>query len=149
MTPTAVNNIGLHVADVDRSLAFYRDHVGLAQRMDTGWMDNPALADVSATPGAHLRIAGLKLPGTTATLSLVQMRGLDSSPARPRFQDPGSTHLSLRVDDLDRALDRLLAAGYPALAAPARLQRGPSTTRLAFVPDPDGFFLELVETDED
>jgi catechol 2,3-dioxygenase-like lactoylglutathione lyase family enzyme len=145
MTPTALNNLGLHVADVDRSLTFYRDHVGLEQRMDTGWMDNPELANVSAMPGAQLRIVGLRLPGTEATLSLVQMRGLDRTPARPRFQDPGSTHVSLKVDDLDRALERLLAAGYPPLAEPARLQRGPTTTRLAFIPDPDGFFLELVE----
>jgi catechol 2,3-dioxygenase-like lactoylglutathione lyase family enzyme len=148
MTPTALNNVGLHVADVDRSLAFYRDLVGLEPRMDTGWMDNPALADVSATPGAELRIVGLVLPGTDATLSLVELRGPQRTPVRPSFQDPGSTHLSLRVDDLDRALEQLSAAGFAALAEPARLQRGPSTTRLAFIPDPDGFFLELVEVQE-
>jgi lactoylglutathione lyase len=145
LAPVGVNNMGLHVADVDRSLAFYRDLVGLAVRRDMGWNDDPAIVAVSGTPGARLRVVALQLPGTDAVLALVELGDVErAAAARPAFQDPGAAHLSLRVEDLDAALAALDAAGFPALGPVAEHRRPGATARLAFVADPDGFFLELV-----
>jgi catechol 2,3-dioxygenase-like lactoylglutathione lyase family enzyme len=144
LAPVGVNNMGLHVADVERSLAFYRDLVGLTVRRDMGWNDDAAIVAVSGTPGARLRVVALELPGTSAVLALVELGDIERAAVRPAFQDPGAAHLSLRVEDLDAALDQLAAAGFPPLGPVAEHRRGPTTARLAFVADPDGFFLELV-----
>jgi glyoxylase I family protein len=148
MALVGLNSVGLHVADVEASLAFYRDLLGLQPRFDSGWTDEPALINPGATPGASLRVVGLTLPGTLVMLSLCELRDVPREAVRPRFQDPGALHVSLRVDDLDGLLSRLADGGFVSLAAPSRHERGPSSARLVFVPDPDGFLVELVQITE-
>jgi catechol 2,3-dioxygenase-like lactoylglutathione lyase family enzyme len=58
----------------------------------------------------------------------------------------GWAHLCLRVDDLDAAFARIVAAGATVITSP-----GPSPepgVRFAFVTDPEGNFLELLDRPE-
>ena len=62
---------------------------------------------------------------------------------RPRALDQGVglNHIALRVDDVDRSFQQFVGLGVRALAAPADYQG----VRVAFLADPDGNVLELIE----
>ena len=68
-------------------------------------------------------------------------------PVTQRVYDPGSGHIAIRVDDLDRMLGRLERAGITPRSAPIKLEdpewwRG---ARCVYLTDPDGATIELVE----
>ncbi|WP_158604422.1 VOC family protein [Nocardioides mangrovicus] len=148
MGVTGIPNVGLHVDDVERSLAFYREVVGLETVVDSGWIDDPAMLANTATPGGAIRIVNLTSGGTGATITLVQVRDVERRTAPGgEFHDPGTMHLAMSVVDLDAALARLAEAGVTPLAEPGEVGAGNGAghARIAFVRDPDGFFVELVQ----
>jgi lactoylglutathione lyase len=61
--------------------------------------------------------------------------------------DMGSAMWKLYVytDDCQGAYDRAMAAGYESMSAPKTPERWPIT--LAFIKDPDGYVVELVQRD--
>src|ERR1700761_2080033 len=77
-TDSPVIGIGnfLHiVSDLDQSLTFYQDTLGLELRGPAGphnFTDNPAVANLYGVPGKQFRAAVLKVPGTTMGIELVQ-----------------------------------------------------------------------------
>src|SRR5688572_10623880 len=59
-----VGNFSHIVQDLDRSLAFYRDVLGLEPANDMGWSNMPAIMQLGGTPGAQSRMAALRVPGS-------------------------------------------------------------------------------------
>ncbi|MEY2980609.1 MAG: VOC family protein [Planctomycetota bacterium] len=118
MDVLGIDHVGLHVTDVERSLAFYVDLFGFEQlpRPDLGF------------PGAWLRI------GRTQELHLI---GRNSSPQVP----PEERHWSIQVRGLASWHARLAHAGL-ALRGP---KSRPDGAQQLFVRDPDGHVLELLE----
>ena len=59
--------------------------------------------------------------------------------------DPGSGfgHLAIEVDDVYKAAEKIRAAGGKIIREPGPMNAG--TTLLAFVADPDGYEIELLE----
>jgi lactoylglutathione lyase len=143
----ALANVGLHVEDVDRSLAFYRDLLGLEVRFDYGWQSDPRLLAITDTADATgIRIVNLVSAGSETSITLVELRGIERTAVSAGFQDPGTMHLAFRVDSLDSLYERITAAGYRALAPPSVVSGGaPGKAKIVFLVDPDGFAVELVE----
>ena len=56
----------------------------------------------------------------------------------------GLTHLSLRVDDLDAMLAEVAGAGVRVLSE-TRIEITRAHTKAAFITDPDGTLIELVQ----
>jgi catechol 2,3-dioxygenase-like lactoylglutathione lyase family enzyme len=77
-TESPVVGVGpfLHmVSDLDQSLAFYRDKLGLELTGPAGehkFTDNPAVANLYGVPGKQFRAAVLKIPGSPMGIELVQ-----------------------------------------------------------------------------
>jgi catechol 2,3-dioxygenase-like lactoylglutathione lyase family enzyme len=153
-TPTAAGrvlrpNTVIHsVADLDRSLAFYRDAVGLlpdpAPAFPAG--SSHEIARLTHAPGATLRAASLRVPGGDVRLTLVQFSGVDARPARPRLQDPGNMKLVVRVRDMDTAFERVrnaVGGVYTEGGAPIRPEGPAAVNRAVIMRDPDGFPLEF------
>jgi catechol 2,3-dioxygenase-like lactoylglutathione lyase family enzyme len=65
----------------------------------------------------------------------------DGSHPRALDQGVGINHLAFQVDDLDRWFQELVDQGVRALSAPADYEN----VRVAFLADPDGNVLELIE----
>jgi catechol 2,3-dioxygenase-like lactoylglutathione lyase family enzyme len=144
-----VNNVGLRVQDIERSLVFYREVMGLAVQFTSPWLDNEDLLAVGGTAGATMRMAVLLLPGLGGTLNLIEFAGLERSQIHARPHDPGTIHLSLGVDQLESWVDRMRDHGHEPVAEPRRISVGPGAARIAFFADPDGFYIELVEKESD
>jgi lactoylglutathione lyase len=82
--------------------------------------------------------AVLNLPGSSARLQFIERQGGPVTPAGLDWPD----HIAFHTGDLEQALNEVLAAGATLENAPYRT---PSGSLVAFVKDPDGHRIELVE----
>ncbi|MCU1335498.1 MAG: hypothetical protein JWO19_1079 [Bryobacterales bacterium] len=139
-----VGNFSHIVANMDRAIEFYRDVIGLEMPGQPGaFSGNPAILNLGNTPGAQSRFVALRVPGSALGVELIEYKDIDRKPVQPRFQDPGAANLILTVRDLDAIVARVKKAGAhinTAGGVPATIQAG---SKVIFVQDPDGFFIEL------
>lgn len=140
-------HVGLPVANLGQSLAFYRDLLGFAVASDE-WEEGPFLETILRTPGAKAHIAKLKMPGPASAhpwmLELLEYQSPTPGPSpKLAIHTVGHAHLALTVDDLEATYRQLLRAGVAFLSAPAVSPSG--RAKVAFCEDPDGYRLELVE----
>ena len=138
-----VGNFSHIVQDLDKSLAFYRDVLGLEPANNMGWGNTPAIMQLGDTPGAQSRMAALRVPGSQLGVELIEYKDIARTPQRPRFQDPGAANLGLTVRDLSSIAPKLVPAGAKILTpnGPFELNGG----KYLFIQDPDGFIVELVQ----
>lgn len=124
-------HVGMTVSDLDRSLAFYVDRLGLTLRLRRRTPTGGEVAFLDAGGGQ---------------LEIVCPPGAVVTPARRvEGAEAGLRHLTFAVDDVDEAYTRLIAAGVPALEAPRDAVNRDVFARVAFVLDPDGIVVELAE----
>lgn len=106
------------VANLDKSIEFYRDVLGL--ELPGGaqpFGPKPEIMQLGNTIGAQNRIAVLRVPGSTEGVELIEYQDIDRKPAHPRFQDPGAANLTLRVRDIDPVMARVKRSGAKILTA--------------------------------
>jgi catechol 2,3-dioxygenase-like lactoylglutathione lyase family enzyme len=116
----AVVGVGpfLHiVSDLDQSLAFYHDKLGLELSGPPGehpFTDNPAVASLYGVPGKQFRAAVLKIPGSAMGIELVQW-GEARKPTHKSIANPGVVTLVLRLTSASAAPEGLLhdPDGFP------------------------------------
>src|SRR5262249_21929427 len=87
------------VAELDRSVAFFRDRLGLDLVYQREIRD-AYFGRIVGFPGCVVRAALLRLPASTHHVELFEYREPAGQPIAARPCDPGSCHLSLLVDDL-------------------------------------------------
>jgi catechol 2,3-dioxygenase-like lactoylglutathione lyase family enzyme len=163
---SVVVNIGnfLHfVANVDKAASFYGDLVGLglpaAPQGGRTFIADPAILKLHNAVGGQYRVVTANVPGAPehfgtpgipVGIELVEYKGVPRNPVHPRIQDPGAATLVLLVRDLDAPLARLKKAGATVLSEGGRAVtfNGESgRSRSVLIQDPDGFFVELLQTD--
>jgi catechol 2,3-dioxygenase-like lactoylglutathione lyase family enzyme len=142
-----VNHTGISVANMERSLGFYRDLLGLELIFDSDVDDVEPLNAVVGMDKARGRVTWLRAGDT-----MIELWQWDHPEGRPlpadyRPADRGVTHYALEVDDVDELYQRIVAAGYPANSEPLDLGLHKTT----YVRGPDGEIIEILEdraTDE-
>jgi predicted enzyme related to lactoylglutathione lyase len=140
---TGVGNFSHIVANLDKSLEFYRDAIGLTPGRSAAFSPNPAIMSLGNTPGGQSRFVALTVPGSAIGVELIEYKDIDRTPARPRFQDPGAANLILRVRDLDSILERAKKAGAKVLTTSGSPTPFGNGGKVIFMQDPDGFVIEL------
>jgi lactoylglutathione lyase len=117
----------LNVTSLDAAVAFY---------------ELLGLTCTSRTDIGHALEAIVEAPGQGSKLQLAQQADRDG-PLRM-----GSMwKLYVNTDDCEGLHAKVVAAGHPSLVPPMRLDRWPVT--IAFVGDPDGYQVELVQRHAD
>lgn len=143
---TRAHHMGLQVADLERSLAFYRDILGF--EVVFAW--NPQadyIRELVGYPGADIHAAVVRLPGTDVVLELLDYRNVERSPVDTRTANPGTAHIAFFVDDLDALYADLVARGVRSVSAPVTPTIGPNQGgRAVYLIDPDGIRVELIQT---
>jgi lactoylglutathione lyase len=136
---------GITVSDMDRSLVFYRDGLGLEIEYDT-MLGAPYLKTVLNLAFDGIRAVYVRVPGGSF-IELLEYQGIETMPAASRPCDPGSGHLCLYVDDLAEQFDRLTALGFRARStAPVDITAGPNQgARTCYFRDPDGYSVEVFQ----
>lgn len=142
---------GIAVSDMERSLAFYRDVLGLEMHFDVV-LD--AVEYVRALLGVEMRdcrVVYLRVPGSEGVfVELLEYRGTDGRPVTPRSWDPGTGHLCFHVSDAVELHRRARAAGFGVRSDSVQvIPVGPNRGALAaYLLDPDGYHVELFQRAE-
>lgn len=144
-----VGNFAHIVADLDKSLGFYRDVLGLSVAATIPFAPNEAVAKFGHTEGGQSRVAVLRVPGLAMGIELIEYKDIARAPQEPRFYDPGAGNIALRVRNLDTLFPKV--ASYPGVKVlttggkPATLTTPNGTLHAVFVQDPDGFVVEMLD----
>ncbi|MBJ19473.1 MAG: VOC family protein [bacterium] len=143
----AISHIAVGVTDMDRSLAFYCDVLGLHVSLDTE-EELPAFGggDSQKRRACYLRWR----EGAHETFIVLDQQ-LSRAPFGecPTLFQVGTHHWGFWVENIDGIVERAEAAGVPIIARPGDadtlLYGEPSggTCRSAFLRDPDGNVVQL------
>lgn len=140
----SIHHTGLTVSSLERSLAFYRDAVGLEVVMQQEKVGG-YLAEITGYPDAHVRMAHLATP-SGQRLELFEYVVPQGRTARREPKDIGITHVCLVVADVHDSYQRLVAAGAEPFSEPVSVDTGANAGALGlYVRDPDGIVLELFQ----
>jgi catechol 2,3-dioxygenase-like lactoylglutathione lyase family enzyme len=86
------------VADLEKTVAFYRDNFKLELTGAPGpraFATNEFLEKLYDAKGAQSRVAAFKVPGSTMGLEFVEFRGIKQTAHRLKMTDPGASILKL------------------------------------------------------
>ncbi|MEN7548989.1 VOC family protein [Rapidithrix thailandica] len=116
-----LNHVAIHVEDVEKSVAFYRDVLGL----------RPKARPAFDFPGAWFYL------GEDHELHIIGIRSKEV----PVASAPRGAHFALQVDSVDS-----FAAKFQELAVVHRpIKNRPDGAKQLFLADPDGYYIELTE----
>jgi lactoylglutathione lyase len=146
---TGFFHAGITVRDMDESLAFYRDGLGLEQQFDR-LIDADYLREVLDLEFSVIRAVYLTIPGG-GIVELLEYRGLERLSARSRPNDYGAGHLCLYVDDVAAMTQRLRGFGGTSRSeGVVSITSGPNQGATSiYMLDPDGYAVELFERKKD
>ena len=145
---SAVEAIGITVADMDRSVAFYRDVLGF-ERLDDNRLAGEAWDRLHGIEGGQLRVVGLRLGEERIELTQWLTPRGRPVPRDSRSHDRWFQHIAIIVNDMDQGYLRLQRHGVERISpSPQRLpDRNPAAggIRAFYFKDPDGHPLELLQ----
>jgi lactoylglutathione lyase len=117
----------IRVGDLDRSIAFYTDVLGMRLLRRKDYPDGKFT----------LAFVGYGDEAANSVIELTYNWGVD------RYDiGTGFGHIALEVDDVYRAADEIKQRGGRILREAGPMNAG--TTLIAFVADPDGYPIELI-----
>src|SRR5215467_3104500 len=116
------------VADLERTVAFYKDVLGLQETR-------------RHTSGRGSQLVFLKAPESDEEIELCKF---DES--GPVMVGPDLTHLAFEVDNLERFASEAKAKGYALSDGPHKTSGG---SIIAFIDAPEGYEVELIQRGAD
>ena len=140
----SIHHCALVVSNLDRSIAFYRDVIGMSlQSIAEG--QGEANATVQGIPNAHLRVAFLRLGDMR--LEIFQYLNPKGRKTIPRRWNVGAAHLCFTVDNIQKTYEELLDKGVSFVSKPRVVaeRRSGRVVRAVYFTDPDEYTLELLE----
>ena len=136
----SLEHVGLSAADLERSIAFYRDVLGFTLVRIVESPPSMRLGDVVGLSRASARIAHLTLGGTMLEIFEYQdPRGRPIPPDRTQA-DRGFIHVGLRSSDTRADHARLAARGVRFIHDPIEFRPG---VWIAYFHGPDGEVCEI------
>jgi catechol 2,3-dioxygenase-like lactoylglutathione lyase family enzyme len=142
----ALFHTGITVSDLDKSIEFYRDTLGLELTLGpTEVFEGDALSAGLAVPDARLRLAVFKVGD--GQLELLEYLSPPSPVDCPVPNNAlGAMHVAFEVEDMRATVKELEAKGIRFFTRPNVVTEGPlNGWTWVYFRDPDGITLELIE----
>ena len=141
----SVHHTAISVKDMERSLNFYRDLLGMEVEWEMDHRSGKALSKVVGLADADMRIVMLK--GYGHRIELFQYYKPKGTPISPGFMcDPGRMHIAFQVTNIRDHYRKLKEAGVEFNCPPLEIRPGVWAT---YFRDPDGVILEFIEYKRD
>jgi catechol 2,3-dioxygenase-like lactoylglutathione lyase family enzyme len=138
-----LEHAGLSVADLDRSIAFYRDLIGLEVIRVIEAGPEMRLGEVVGLPGCRARIAHLQKGSAMLELFEYQEPRGRKLPEDHKQADHGFIHVGFTSTDTRAEYQRLRSQGVQFISEPVEFRPG---VWIAYFHGPDGEVCELRQT---
>lgn len=143
------HHVGLTVKDLEPSIEFYHDKLGLEFALaPTEWVEEahmPQALGVAAP--VKMRLAAFKVGDSRTVVELLQYALPPSERDKALDQNNiGACHVGFEVKDIDAWVDRLRSQGVPFNSAVNDIEEGPfGGWRWVYFRDPDNHTIEFVQ----
>jgi catechol 2,3-dioxygenase-like lactoylglutathione lyase family enzyme len=148
-----MDHVAVMVSDLERSLEFYRNVLGLEVVTPEEHGGGP-VDEMTAMKDTHVREYRMRTPGGVNghrrsadfgfTFDLIEWVSPKSPTGRRPIHHLPSAHFCFGVEDVPATYERLKAAGVEVVSPPVRFS-GEGEWHVLFFYDPDGNLLELNE----
>jgi catechol 2,3-dioxygenase-like lactoylglutathione lyase family enzyme len=146
MSTLAIHHAAITVSDMQKSLGFYREIMGL-KVIDDDVMSGDDVAQFVAVPSAKLRAVMLAVDSDEIPyVELIQYLQPESKLVNPSpsASDIGSSHFCFLVESMQAEYERLTGLGISFSSPPFLAEGGRFDGEWsAYCYDPDGFVVEL------
>jgi catechol 2,3-dioxygenase-like lactoylglutathione lyase family enzyme len=145
MEASAVSHIAICTRDMDRSLAFYRDMLGMEVIFDdyTDPTEGGRLHNYQQARRSRRRVSLRFGTGKKPTLTLTSHPGEELSGVPLKLDQMGITHFSFTVPDPEALLEDLVAKGAQLGGPRASFVNANGRVRSFYVYDPDGIIIQF------
>ena len=137
---------GISVKDLDKSVAFYRDILGLTLAKVED--EKATRGEKLGVPGAVIQIAVMEY-GNGCSIELIQYKTPPPpGEVAPPINWPGSVHIAFKVDDISAQIKKMQEHGIEFVGGPeyCAIEEGPlAGWKWIYFKDPDGTNLEFIE----
>ena len=144
---SVMHHLGLTVADIERSIEFYRDVLGMELIRRRPSVTAGYVAAQTGYDSVELNVASFRIsPESQQTMEVVQYMTNAGDPSDQSTNRAGNSHLCLLVDDLLASHRDLSNRGVRFKSDPVEITAGPNQGGLViYLMDPDGYTLELFQ----
>jgi catechol 2,3-dioxygenase len=145
MEASAISHIAICTRDMEKSLAFYRDILGMRVLFDgpTDPTEGGRTHNYQQVRQSRRRVSlsfgGDKKP----TLTITSHAGEEITGQPLKLDQMGITHFSFTVPDTEALLQELLAKGVPLGGPRAAFTNAQGRVRSFYVHDPDGILIQF------
>jgi catechol 2,3-dioxygenase-like lactoylglutathione lyase family enzyme len=138
-----IHHAAFTVSNMERSIAFYRDILGMEVLWDSVQVgvryQGPVCDKITGCPRTEQRVVYLGIGGSF--LELVEYTPMGKALGNHKASDIGASHVCFKTDDIKALYKRLLSTNVKVHCSP---QEGISNLIMYFR-DPDGIILEVIE----
>jgi len=139
---TVFLHVGISVRDLDKTVLFFRDVLGMEEEYRT-INEGERISRVVGVENAHMDVCVLHKGAVR--IELLEYKN-EKAKSRKNFKpqdEPGLVHIAFLVDDVDAEYERLKALGYKGYAPPmVAREDGPKIT---YIKGPDNVIIELFQ----
>ncbi len=144
-----IYHVGLTVSDLDRSIAFYRDVLGLTYQGEMV-MTGDATDALFQRKDCKARVAYLNGSEHVEAppVELIQFVGDATEKEAPGLFAPSISELCFYTDAIDAVYEGLLSKGVDCLSPPVAFDftdQGFGKSKAFYFKDPDGIILEMMQ----
>ncbi len=136
---------GITVSDLDRSLHFYRDLLGLELLWRRLYEEREIMRIVGVPEATAIEVAMLRVPGSDVDVELLQYHGCDSPSGSSPPSHHGTGHFCVFVTGIDALYAEMRSRGVAFRSdGPVEMSAGINAGgKSLYALDPDGYIFEF------
>jgi catechol 2,3-dioxygenase-like lactoylglutathione lyase family enzyme len=140
------DHVAVTVSNMDRSLEFYCDLLGLIREGEHD-LEGETISKMAGKDRVRMKVVRLVCPETPGIQidlqEYIEPRGKMSD---SKLGDAANSHFCIEVDDIQRAYEEMQAKGVEFVSEPVQFDlEDAGKIGCVFFYDPDGYVLELME----
>ena len=140
-----LDHVSVTVSDMERSLAFYCDLLGLKE-VERHHLEGETISKMAGKPDVVMEVVRLEAPETQGVmLDLQQYVTPEGKVSEAQLGDVAHSHFCFGVPDVWAAYRELKAKGVEFVSEPVSFDLEWGIVYVVFFKDPDGFILELMQ----
>jgi len=140
-----LDHLSITVSDMDRSVGFYRDLLGLKE-VERHRLEGEGISKMAGKENVVMDVVRLVAPETEGIeIDLQQYLEPEGKVSDAKLGDVGHSHICLGVSNLAEAYAALTEKGVDFVSEPVSFDLGWAIVHVVFFEDPDGYVLELMQ----